>query len=131
MQNSIRHNLSLNSSFQKIPRPLTDRGKGAYWTVNDNVDPRAGVQRVRKKKPRGPTVNGKQNQAAHDAQIAAMGVPLPFNPQMAAAMGAPPGAMPPLPDGSNGERADGADFPRGAPPMMYPGFPYVTAFITN
>lgn len=118
-QNSIRHNLSLNSSFQKMPRPLTDRGKGAYWTVNDNVDPRAGVQRIRKKKPRGPTVNGKQNQAAHDAQLAAIGVGMPFNPQMAAAMaGAPgPSGVSGGPGGPN-DRADGQ-------PMMYPAFPYV------
>ena len=46
----VRHNLSLNPCFEKVPRPLTDRGKGSYWTVNDNVDPRTGVHRVRKKK---------------------------------------------------------------------------------
>ncbi|KAJ7869666.1 hypothetical protein B0H13DRAFT_2557453 [Mycena leptocephala] len=49
-ENSIRHNLSLNPSFEKVPRPLTDRGKGSYWTVNNNVDPRTGVHRTRKKK---------------------------------------------------------------------------------
>jgi forkhead box protein J2/3 len=36
--------------LQKVPRPLTDRGKGSYWVVNDNVDPRTGVHRIRKKK---------------------------------------------------------------------------------
>lgn len=49
-QNSVRHNLSLNPCFEKIPRPLTDRGKGAYWIVNDKIDPRSGVHRERKKK---------------------------------------------------------------------------------
>ncbi|KAJ8523011.1 hypothetical protein ONZ45_g544 [Pleurotus djamor] len=49
-RNSVRHNLSLNPCFEKVPRPLTDRGKGSYWVVNDNVDPRTGVHRIRKKK---------------------------------------------------------------------------------
>lgn len=49
----MRHNLSLNPCFEKVPRPLTDRGKGSYWTVNDNVDPRTGVHRIRKKKGKG------------------------------------------------------------------------------
>ena len=58
----MRHNLSLNPCFEKVPRPLTDRGKGSYWTVNDNVDPRTGVHRVRKKKPKGSSKRGQHSQ---------------------------------------------------------------------
>lgn len=103
-----------------MPRPLTDRGKGAYWTVNDMVDPRAGMQRARKKKAaRGPTVNGKQNQAAHDAQLAAIGVGMQFTPQIAAAMANAPPGFPGVPGGPN-DKADGQ-------PIMYPAFPYVVS----
>ena len=36
-QNSIRHNLTLNKSFTKVPRNTTE-GRGSYWTMEPGAE---------------------------------------------------------------------------------------------
>lgn len=35
-KNSIRHNLSLNPTFKKIPRPANSKGKGGFWAIDSS-----------------------------------------------------------------------------------------------
>ncbi|XP_061564151.1 forkhead box protein K2 isoform X2 [Cololabis saira] len=52
-QNSIRHNLSLNRYFIKVPRSQEEPGKGSFWKIDSASEGKLVDQAFRKRRPRG------------------------------------------------------------------------------
>lgn len=59
-QNSIRHNLSLNRYFIRVPRSIDEPGKGSFWKIDSSCEPKLIEQAFRKRRQRTVTFYSKQ-----------------------------------------------------------------------
>ncbi|MGH0177583.1 UNVERIFIED_CONTAM: hypothetical protein FKN15_075474 [Acipenser sinensis] len=91
-QNSIRHNLSLNRYFIKVPRSQEEPGKGSFWRIDPASEGKLIEQAFRKRRPRGvpcfrtPLGPLSSSGVQTPESLSREGSPVPMEPEPAAAV---------------------------------------------